>query len=61
MTAARTRRIISYKAKPEEDASFFGTCDWGWCDAPAVEWRWDPSAKYGLWLPVCAQHRQGSA
>jgi hypothetical protein len=31
-----------------------GTCDWGFCDAPAVDFRW--SAPLG-WLPVCADHR----
>ncbi len=36
-------------------AVILGTCDWGFCDALAVCWRYDPRS--GLMLPVCEDHR----
>ena len=31
-----------------------GTCDWGYCDEPATEWRWSENDL--VHLPVCEAH-----
>ena len=34
-----------------------GTCDWGNCGSPAIEYRFD--IEHG-WLPVCRKHTLGA-
>lgn len=47
-----TRRRI--KLPPHSD-DLPATCDWGFCNAEAVEWRW--ADDLDLWLPVCRDHQ----
>ena len=34
------------------------SCDWGYCDDPAVAQRW--AYDFGQYLPVCARHLTGA-
>lgn len=34
-----------------------GTCDWGDCNEPSIDWRW--AADLAVWLPVCDRHKRG--
>lgn len=48
----RFHGAAGYRVRPKAPPT--GTCDWGSCDAPVVDWRW--STDHG-WLPVCEAHR----
>lgn len=55
--ADEIEQLRNPRDKPIEP--WFGTCDWGDCNAPSVSTRW--SDECGMWLPVCEQHRDSES